>query len=171
MRTRSASSLTRTTTRGTFESAVGQFVFPSARLYAGSFATADVLVGFEAGHNSTNAVTANSLGSFSRLIFGGNGYVLLRGTPGIPRIDVTASWKVRLLAQDEPFTEQRSGTNVTELSDSPRHLATITGALMITKALGLSIGYRHGCEPPAYKYVRHRGEIGLVFKLTQVDKG
>lgn len=158
-------------TRNVRSSAVGQFVFPSARLYAKSFATADLLVGYEAGHNSTNAVTANSLGWFSRLALGGNGYVLLRGTPGIPRIDVTASWKVRLLAQNEPFTERRGGANVTELSDSPRHLLTINGALMITKALGLSIGYRHGSEPPAYKHVGHRGEIGLVFKLTQVDKG
>jgi hypothetical protein len=31
--------------------------------------------------------------------------------------------------------------------------------------------YKHGSEPPTYKYVKHRGEVGLVLKLKQVDKG
>jgi len=158
-------------TRNIRSSATGQFVFPPARVNAKSFAAADVVAGFEAGHNSTNVVTANSLGGFWRTVFGANGYLLLRGAPGIPRIDVTGSWKVRLLAQDEPFTKRKDGANVTELSDSARHLVTVTGAFMVTKAVGFSIGYRHGSEPPAYKYVGHRGEVGLVLKLTQIDKG
>jgi hypothetical protein len=158
-------------TRNVRSSATGQFVFPSIQLGPKSFATADALVGYEAGHNSTNAVTANSLGSLWRTVLGGNGYLVLKGTPGIPRIDLTASWRVRLLGQDEPFTKRRNGANVTELSDSARHLVTVGGAFMVTEALGLSIAYRHGSEPPAYKYVGHRAELGVVFKLTQVNKG
>ena len=42
---------------------------------------------------------------------------------------------------------------------------------MVNKSLGFSVGYRHGSEPPTYKYVNHRGEVGLVFKLKQVNKG
>jgi hypothetical protein len=48
---------------------------------------------------------------------------------------------------------------------------TVMGALMVSKALGFSISYRHGSEPPAYKYVKHGGEFGVVIKLKQVNKG
>jgi hypothetical protein len=158
-------------TRNVRSAALGQFVFPSARLGPKSYATGDVLAGFEGGHNDTSTVSANSLGGFWRTVFGASGYLLLQGTPIAPRIDVTASWKVRLLAQDEPFTDARHGTQVTELTDKARHIVTVNAALMINKALGFSIGYRHGSEPPAYKNVRHRAEIGLVLKLKQIDKG
>ena len=79
--------------------------------------------------------------------------------------------EVRLLAQDEPFTHRVDGTTITELSDDARHLFTVNAALMLTKALGFSLGYRHGSEPPAYKHVGHRAEIGFVVKLKQIDKG
>lgn len=158
-------------TRNLRSGALAQFVFAPVRLGPRSYAAAEVVTGFEGGRNHTSTVSADSLGGFWRTVVGGNGSLLLQGTPIAPRIDITASWKVRLLAQDEPFTERRHGVAVTELTDKARHLVTVSGALMITKALGFSIGYRHGSEPPAYQQVRHRGEVGLVLKLKQIDKG
>jgi hypothetical protein len=42
---------------------------------------------------------------------------------------------------------------------------------MVSKGLGFSVGYRHDSEPPTYKDVKHRAEVGVVLKLKQVDKG
>jgi hypothetical protein len=85
----------------------------------------------------------------------------------IRRIDLSAVWTVRLLAQDEPMTRRIDGVSSTVQTDEARHLVTVTGALMVSKALGFSVGYRHGSEPPAYKHVTHRGEVGVVLKLRQ----
>jgi hypothetical protein len=158
-------------TRNLRSSGIGQFVFRSAPLGPKSYVTGDLVVGFEGGHNDTNTLAADSLGGFWRTVLGGNGYLLLQGTPIVPRIDITGSWKVRVLAQDEPFTHRVDGAIVTELSDEARHLVSVNAALMISKALGFSIGYRHGSEPPAYNHVGHRAEIGFVLKLKQIDKG
>jgi hypothetical protein len=151
-------------TRNVRSSGLGRFVFRSVKLRPKSYVKGDLVAGFEAGHNSTNSVTTASLGGFGRAILGGNGYLLLQSVPVVPRIDVTVSWKVRLLAQGEPFTHRVNGTTITELGDDARHLFTVNAALMLTKALCFSIGYRHGSEPPAYKHVRHRAEIGFVLK-------
>ena len=158
-------------TRNVVSKGSGQFVFPSAHLHGASYAAADVVAGFEAGQNQAVGGPTDSLGGLWRTVLGANGYLLLKGVPGFTRIDVTAAWKVRLLGQDEPFTKRVNDVQVTELTDSARHIVTVTSAMMVNKALGFSIGYRHGSEPPAYKYVRHRWEIGLVLKLAQVDKG
>jgi len=158
-------------TRNVVSKASGRFVFPSAHLYGSSYAAADVMGGYEAGKNQAASGAADSLGALWRTVLGANGYLLIKGVPGFDRIDVSAGWKVRLLAQDEPFTERVNDVLVTTLTDRARHIVTMTSALMVSKALGLSIGYRHGSEPPAYKDVRHRWEIGLVLKLAQVDKG
>lgn len=158
-------------TRNLRSTATGQLVIPPWRLAPLSFAAADFLAGFEAGGNQKNAISDDAYDTFWRTVFGANGYLLLQGAPVVKRIDITAAWKVRVLAQNEPFTERVNGTDMTALTDRPRHSLTITTAFMITKAFGFSAGYRHGSEPPTFKYVRHRGELGLLFKLKQIGKG
>lgn len=146
----------------------GQFVVPSAKVGSKSYVTADFTLGYEAGRTQKGDAASSGIW---RTLVGANGYALLQGGPIVKRIDITASWTVRLLAQDEPLIKLVDGASVTTRNDSARHLVTIVGALMVNKSLGFSVGYRHGSEPPTYKYVNHRGEVGLVFKLKQVNKG
>lgn len=156
-------------TRNVATGATAQLVIPSLRLATRSYATADFLLGYEAGKNQTNEVTNESLGGFWRTLVGMNAYMLFQGTPVVKRIDVIASWTLRLLAQEEPFTES-SAAGAT-LTDKPRHHVTVAAEFMFSKALGFSVGYKHGSEPPKYEHVRHRTEIGMVLKLKQVNKG
>jgi len=146
----------------------GQFVVPSAKVGSRSYVTGDLTLGYEAGRTQKGETAASGIW---RTLVGAGGYVLLQGGPLIKRIDIAASWTVRLLAQDEPMTRLVDGVSSTTLTDEARHFVTVTGALMVNKSLGFSVGYRHGSEPPTYRYVKHRGEVGLVFKLKQVNKG
>ena len=146
----------------------GQFVVPSAKVGARSYVTGDLTLGYEAGRTEKGDASATGIW---RTLVGAGGYALLQGGSVVKRIDITASWVMRLLAQDEPMTKLVDGVSSTTRTDEARHLVTVTGALMVSKALGFSIGYRHGSEPPTYKYVKHRGEVGVVIKLKQVDKG
>jgi hypothetical protein len=54
-------------------------------------------------------------------------YALLQGGSVVKRIDITASWVVRLLAQDEPMTKLVDGVSSTTRTDEARHLITVTG--------------------------------------------
>jgi hypothetical protein len=157
-------------TRNLRSGARGQFVVPSAQVGAKSYVTADLTAGYEAGRTQKGNAGNDGRGIW-RTVFGASGYALLQGGSVVKRIDITASWTVRLLAQDEPLTRLVDGVSATTQTDEARHLVTVAGVLMVSKALGFSVGYRHGSEPPTYKHVKHRGEVGVVLKLKQVDKG
>ena len=148
----------------------GQFVVPSARIGAKSYVTGDLTLGYEAGRTEKGASPDDAHGIW-RTVVGAGGYALLQSGSVVKRIDITASWTVRLLAHDEPLTKLVDGLPATTQTDEARHVVTVAGVLMVSKALGFSVGYRHGSEPPTYKHVRHRGEVGVVLKLKQVDKG
>jgi hypothetical protein len=157
-------------TRNLRSAANGQLIVPSLRVATKSYVTGDVTIGYEAGRTLKVGGLHDSTGIW-RTVFGVTGYGLIQSGWVIKRIDITAAWTVRLLAQNEPLTKLVDGVSTTTKTDEARQVVTAVVALMVNKALGFSIGYRHGSEPPTYKYVKHRGEVGIVLKLKQVDKG
>lgn len=157
-------------TRNLRTAARGQFVMPSAKVGAKSYVTGDFVLGYEAGRQQKLGDVPVEQNIW-RTVMGANGYALIQGGPVVKRIDLTASWIVRLLSQNEPLTSLKDGASVSVSNDEARHLFTASGVFMINKGLGFSVGYRHGSEPPTYKYVKHRGEVGMVVKLKQINKG
>jgi hypothetical protein len=143
-------------------------VVPSVKVGTRSYVTGDLTLGYEAGRTEKGDTPAQRIW---RTVVGAGGYALLQGGPVVKRIDVTASWTVRLPAQDEPMTRLIDGVSSTTRTDEARYLVAVAAALMVNKAVGFSVSYRRGSEPPTYKHVKHRGEVGVVIKLKQVDKG
>jgi len=157
-------------TRNLRTTATVQLVVPSIHLGGYRYITADVSAGYEIGRNQTST-TPRDDAAIRRVLFGADGYLLIPSFWSIQRIEVSASWTVRWLGTAEPFTAATTGAAVTTTTDNSRHLVLADLTLMFNKALGASVGYRNGSEPPDFKEVRNRTTIGLVLKLKQAHKG
>jgi hypothetical protein len=93
-------------TRNIRSGAQGQFVVPSARVGAKSYVTGDLTLGYEAGRTAKGDAPDDARGIW-RTVVGAGGYALLQGGSVVKRIDITASWTVRVIAQDEPADQAR----------------------------------------------------------------
>lgn len=147
----------------------GTFVIPSAHLGKSNFATADFLLGFEGGHNYRHKLNEDGLGNFWRWKFGVTAYFVALNPPGLKRINFSTEYKVRLPQSAEPFTKKINGDEVTRLRKNPRHYVASDLDLMFSKALGITIKYRYGSLPPAFKFVDHSASIGLTFQIKQAQ--
>jgi hypothetical protein len=59
---------------------------------------------------------------------------------------------------------------VTTLKKGTRHYFGSDLDLMFSDPLGISLKYRYGSIPPAFKFVNHAVSIGLTFKIKQAHK-
>lgn len=149
----------------------GTYVPPPYALNENTFVAADLMAGFEGGHNYRHALNEDmGLGKLWRWKLGVNAYLLALKPPVFKRIDFSAEYKLRLLHSAEPFTETIDGEEVTTLRKKPRHYVGSDLDLMFSDALGLTLKYRYGSLPPAFKFVNHSATIGLTFKLKQANK-
>ena len=149
----------------------GTLVLPPHRFGEGAFGAVDFLAGFEAGHNFRHALNENEgLGNLWRWKFGADAYFVALNPPLFKRIDFSTEYKVRLLTSAEPFTETIGGRSVTRLTKKPRHYVGSDLDFMFSDALGVTLKYRFGSQPPAFKFVDHSASVGLTFKLKQANK-
>jgi hypothetical protein len=149
----------------------GTLVLPSKHLGENTFATMDFMGGFEAGHNYKNPLNTQGLGNFWRPKFGVNAYLVALAPPKIfNRINLSASYIVRLPQSAEPFTQKVSGSNITSLTKKPRHHVDLDLGLMFAPSYGLTISYRYGSLPPDFKFVDHKVAIGFTLQLKQAKK-
>ena len=149
----------------------GILVLPPHRFNENNVAAMDFTVGFEAGHNFKHALSPNEgLGNLWRWKFGANAYFVAFSPPVFKRIDFATEYKVRLLTSVEPFTETIGGSSFTRLTKKPRHYVGSDLDFMVSDALGLSLKYRYGSQPPAFRFVDHTASVGLTFKLKQANK-
>jgi hypothetical protein len=145
-------------------------VLPSKRLGETTFATVDFTAGFDAGHNYKHELNPNGLGNFWRPKVGVNAYLLALNTPLFNRISLNSEYKLRLPQSAEPFTERINGENITSLTKRPRHYFGTDLNLLFTSAYGITISYRYGSLPPAFKLVDHKVSIGFTLQLKQANK-
>lgn len=149
----------------------GIFVLPPHRFNENNIAAVDFATGFEAGHNFEHALNPKEgLGNLWRWKFGANAYFVAFNPPIFKRIDFVTEYKVRLLTSEEPFTQSIGGSSVTTLTKKPRHYVGSDLDFMVSDALGISLKYRYGSQPPAFKFVDHSASVGLTFKLKQANK-
>jgi hypothetical protein len=152
----------------------GTLVLPPKRLGESTFAAVDFMAGFEGGHNYRHALNEDEgLGNLWRWKFGANFYFVALKPPPVfklKRVDFSTEYKVRLLDSAEPFTETVGGEEVTMLRKKPRHYVGSDLDLMFSDALGVSLKYRYGSLPPAFKLVNNSVSVGLTFKLKQANK-
>jgi hypothetical protein len=135
-----------------------------------TFAAVDFMAGFEGGHNYRHKLNEDGLGNLWRWKFGVNAYFVALNPPMLKRIDFSAEYQVRLLSSAEPFTETINGEEVTTLRKKPRHHVGSDLDFMFSDALGITLKYRYGSLPPAFKFVDHSVSVGLTFKLKQANK-
>lgn len=149
----------------------GTWVLPAARLGESTFAALDFMAGFEGGHNYRHKLNEDGLGNLWRWKFGVNAYFVALNPPRVfKRIDFSAGYKIRLLSSAEPFTETINDEEVTTLTKKPRHHVSSDLDFMFSDSLGITLKYRYGSLPPAFKFVDHSGSVGLTFKLKQANK-
>lgn len=149
----------------------GTLVLPSRGFGELAFGAVDFMAGFEAGHNFRHALNEDEgLGNLWRWKFGANAYFVALNPPVFKRIDFSTEYKVRLLTSAEPFTETIGGASQTMLTKKPRHYVGSDLDLMFSDAFGVSLKYRFGSQPPAFKFVDHSASVGLTFKLKQANK-
>lgn len=146
------------------------FVIPSAQLGESNFATIDFTFGFEGGKNYRHELDPDGLGGFWRWKLGATAYFVALNPPAFSRINFSTEYKVRLLNSAEPFTEKIGGEDITRLRKKPRHYVGSDLDFMFSKAFGISIKYRYGSLPPAFKFVDHSVSAGLTFQLKQANK-
>jgi hypothetical protein len=145
-------------------------VLRSAPISETAFATMDFTLGFEGGHNFRHKLDTDGLGGFWRWKLGANAYLVALNALGLNRINVSAEYKVRLMRSAEPFTKKIGDDDVTILSKKPRHHVGINTDFMFSKAFGITMQYRYGTLPPAFKFVDHSVSAGITFKLKQANK-
>lgn len=148
----------------------GTFVLPPARLGEHTFAAVDFMAGFEGGHNYRHKLNEDGLGNLWRWKFGVNFTLVALKPPLFKRIDFNAGYLVRILSSAEPFTKTINDEDVTTLEKKPRHHVGSDLDFMFSDALGVTLKYRYGSLPPAFKFVDHSVSVGLTFKLKQANK-
>jgi hypothetical protein len=154
-------------TRNLTSKADGTLVIPSARMGETNFVTADFLVGVEGGHNYRHKLNEEGLGNFWRWKFGATAYFTALNPPGLKRINFTTEYKVRVLQSAEPFIEKINEKDVVSFLKKPRHYVASDMDLMFSKALGITLKYRYGSLPPAFRFIDHSASIGLTFQMKQ----
>lgn len=156
-------------TRNLTSKADATFVIPSLKMGESNFATADFLFGVEGGHNYRHKLNEDGLGNFFRWKFGIAAYFVALNPPGLNRINFTTEYRVRLLQSAEPFTQKINDEDVTTLIKKPRHYVASDLDFMFSKALGISVKYRYGSLPPAFKFIDHSASVGLTFQIKQAQ--
>jgi hypothetical protein len=157
-------------TRNRRTTAFARLVVPSINLGGHRYLTGGLSGGYELGTNEKSTLKRTNT-TIQRTVVGADGYLLIPALPGVGRVDVSASWLIRLLGSPEPFTEVSDTGTLTGIDEDARHLVVLDVALMFAKALGASISYRNGSEPPDFKKVSNRWTFGLTLKLKQSHKG
>ncbi|HYJ87337.1 MAG TPA: hypothetical protein VEW46_14845 [Pyrinomonadaceae bacterium] len=158
------------TTRNVTTGLDGTLVLPSAKLGETNYATMDFMGGFEAGYNYEHPLNPKGLGNFWRPKVGVNAYFVALKPRIFQRVNISANYLLRLPRSAEPFTEKINGTKVTSLTTRPRHHVGIDLGLMFTSSYGLTISYRHGSLPPAFKFVDNKVSVGFTLQLKQANK-
>ena len=148
----------------------GILVIPPARFGEKTFASLDLLLGFEGGHNYKNELDPMGLGNFWRGKIGANVHIISRDLLGFTRVMFSTEYKVRILSALEPYTEKIGDRDVTTLTKKARHYIGADLDLMFSEALGISLKYRYGSLPPAFKFVNSSVSIGLTLQLKQANK-
>lgn len=148
----------------------GTLVLPSAQLGETVFATADFTAGFEAGNNYRNRLAPEGIGAFWRPKFGAAAYLLALDTPVFDRISFNANYEVRLPRSAEIYSEMQGQTEVFSLTRKPRHRVGADLNFLFTEAYGLSLQYRYGTLPPAFKLERPNVKLGFVVQLKQANR-
>lgn len=147
-----------------------KFIIPPARLGEKTYAAIQFLAGFEGGHNYRHKLNPEGLGNYWRWKLGANAYFLMLNPPGLNRIDFNTDYKVRLLNSFEPFSEKINDEDVVSLRKKPRHYVASDLDFMFSDSFGVSLKYRYGSLPPAFKFIDHSVSLGLTFKLKQVNR-
>lgn len=145
-------------------------VLPSKRFGEQTFATMDFMAGFEGGHNYEHPLNPDGLGGFWRPKVGVNAYLVALQPKGFNRINLSASYLLRLPRSAEPFTEKIDGEKITSLTKRPRHYVSIDNQFMFSPALGLTLSYRYGSLPPAFNFIDHKVSAGFVIQFKQANK-
>lgn len=145
-------------------------VIPSAPLAETAFATMDFTLGFEGGHSYKHKLDPDGLGGFWRWKLGANAYLVALNALGLNRINFSAEYQVRVMHSAEPFTKKIGDDDITILTKKPRHHVGVNTDFMFSKAFGITLQYRYGTLPPAFKFVDHSVSAGLTFKLKQANK-
>lgn len=148
----------------------GTLVLPSAQLGESIFATVDATFGFEAGNNYRNKLAPQGIGAFWRPKFGAAAYFLALKTPFFDRISFNTNYEVRLPRSAEIYSEMQGDTEVFSLTKKPRHRIGSDLNFMFTDAYGLSLQYRYGTLPPAFKLERPNVKLGFILQLKQANK-
>ena len=99
----------------------------------------------------------------------------------VDSIELTASYVVRVLSDDEVFKDARrapidpatgkQGKAVFELGSQKRDLAAVDFTYRPVKWVGLSVKYEYGSEPPVFELKDHTFTFGLAFALKQTSFG
>ena len=147
-----------------------KLIIPPARLGEKSYAAIQFLAGFEGGHNYRNKLDPDGLGNYWRWKLGANAYFLVLNPPGLNRIDFNTDYKVRLLNSFEPFSEKINDKDVVSLRKKPRHYVASNLDFMFSDSFGVTLQYRYGSLPPAFKFIDNSVSLGLTFKLKQVNR-
>lgn len=148
----------------------GTLVLPSAQLGESIFATVDMTLGFEAGNNYRNKLAPEGIGAFWRPKFGAAAYLLALNTPLFDRISFNTNYEVRLPRSAEIYSEMQGETEVFSLTKKPRHRIGADLNFLFTDAYGLSLQYRFGTLPPAFKLERPNVKLGFVVQLKQANR-
>lgn len=133
----------------------------------------DLAVAVEAGGNLQNAATValagrgRGTGAILRLVPSARFYFLWRSVPFGEGVNFSAHVESRVLARDELFLETRDDPEnpVALLNGKLRTYATAEAEFMVHEFVGLTAGYEYGSLPPTFKFVDHKGSIGVVLKF------
>lgn len=122
------------------------------------------------GYRATLGESGGS-GGYFRVVPRFAGYLTVPTGGPIRKVLISAEYVTRLLAREELFLETRDlakGEDPRPMFDKThRDHVKMAAKFMATEWFGVEAAYEHGSLPPAFKFVQHKGSIGLVFMAAQ----
>jgi hypothetical protein len=132
--------------------------------------------GMELGTNLKNAVTPAGQGIIGRGVLGATLGVTVNPTLKLfQAVHLTSSYKVRLPATSEVFTNTTTNTagkvvDVPFLSTKPRHYIKNELGFTLWDPISFTITHEYGAIPPAFRLIDHKVSIGFVLTLQQKQR-
>ena len=134
------------------------------------------VVGYELGSNLSNALTDAGSGLLSRGLLGTDLKLTAKpGWPGLHKLTLSSSYRVRLLGRPELFTiTRKSAVTDKDFDDfstgtQPRHSVESGLAWFLFPGVGFSVKHEYGSLPPLFRLVEHKVTFEFTAMLRQKD--
>jgi len=124
---------------------------------------AEISGGLELGHNMQSKLFPGGYGTIARFVPGVAAYASFPGGLGLDEVRWTTTYRARILAAEEPFSDVRDDEHpLSGVDKQTRHEWKDALDFKVTPFFSLTFSHEFGSAPPAFKILNHRYTLGAT---------